>query len=170
MSPNGSFVAFIEDHNLIVVDLRQQRTHMLTTDGGPRIRNGVLDWVYQEEIYGRGNFRGYWWSPDSTHIAYLQLDDREVPTFPVLDHMPYHPDVETWEYPKAGDPNPVVQLGIVNATGGQTTWTSLDQYRAFEPLIVDVGWTPDGHDVVFQVQDREPVSYTHLTLPTILLV
>ena len=155
MSPNGNFVAFVEDHNLIVVDLRQQRTHMLTTDGGPRIRNGVLDWVYQEEIYGRGNFRGYWWSPDSTHIAYLRLDDREVPSFPVIDHIPYHPDVETWEYPKAGDPNPVVQLGIVNANGGQTTWASLDQYRAFDPLIVDVGWTPDGHDVVFQVQDRE---------------
>ena len=85
MSPNGNLVAFIEDHNLIVVDLTQQRTHTLTTDGSPRIRNGILDWVYQEEIYGRGNFRGYWWSPDSTHIAYLRLDDREVPSFPVIN-------------------------------------------------------------------------------------
>lgn len=155
MSPNGDFVAFIEDHNLIVVDLAQQRTHTLTTDGSPRVRNGLLDWVYQEEIYGRGNFRGYWWSPDSTHLAYLQLDDRDVPSFPILDHMPYHPSIETWEYPKAGDPNPVVKLGIVSAKGGQTTWARLDQYQSVDPLIVDVGWTPDSHDVVFQVQDRE---------------
>ncbi len=155
ISPNGEFLAFIENHNLVVADLTQQRTHTVTTDGSPRVRNGLLDWVYQEEIYGRGNFRGYWWSPDSTRIAYLQLDDRDVPSFPVIDHMPYHPSIEEWEYPKAGDPNPAVRLGIVNAKGGQTTWVILDRYQSVDPLIVDVGWTPDSRDVVFQVQDRE---------------
>jgi len=155
ISPNGEFLAFIENHNLVVADLTQQRTHTVTTDGSPRVRNGLLDWVYQEEIYGRGNFRGYWWSPDSTRIAYLQLDDRDVPSFPVIDHMPYHPSIKEWEYPKAGDPNPAVRLGIVNAKGGQTTWVILDRYQSVEPLIVDVGWTPDSRDVVFQVQDRE---------------
>ena len=155
ISPNGEFLAFIENHNLVVADLTQQRTHTVTTDGSPRVRNGLLDWVYQEEIYGRGNFRGYWWSPDSTRIAYLQLDDRDVPSFPVIDHMPYHPAIEEWDYPKAGDPNPAVRLGIVDAKGGQTTWVILDRYQSVEPLIVDVGWTPDSRDVVFQVQDRE---------------
>ena len=43
------------------------------------ILNGKLDWLYQEEIYGRGRFRGYWWSPDSSRLAYLQLDERPVP-------------------------------------------------------------------------------------------
>ena len=154
-SPDGRLVAFVQEHDLVVVDVEQRRAHALTTDGEPRIRNGLLDWVYQEEIYGRGNFRGYWWSPDSSRIAYLQLDDREVPTFPVVDHIPYHPDVEEWEYPKAGDPNPVVRLGVVRAAGGATTWTDLDAYRPADPLVVDVGWTPDSGRVVFQVQNRE---------------
>ena len=154
-SPDGRLVAFVRDGDLVVVDVARRREHPLTTDGGGRVRNGQLDWVYQEEIYGRGNFRGYWWSPDSSRIAYLQLDDRTMPTFTVLDHIPYHPGVEHWEYPKAGDPNPVVRLGIVRSAGGQTTWADLTEYAPADPLIVDVGWTPDGAQVVFQVQNRE---------------
>ena len=156
-SPDGRFVAFVRDGNLVVTDTRGYREHELTDDGGGRIRNGQLDWVYQEEIYGRGNFRAYWWSPDSTRIAYLQLDDRDVPSFTVLDHIPYHPEVEAWDYPKAGDANPVVRLGVVGAedAGGPTSWVDLEAYGADEPLVVDVGWTPDSEQVVLQVQDRE---------------
>ena len=154
-SPDGRLVAFVRGGDLLVVDVEHGREHALTTDGGGRIRNGQLDWVYQEEIYGRGNFRGYWWSPDSSRIAYLQLDDRAVPTFTVLDHIPYHPEVEHWEYPKAGDTNPVVQLGVVRAAGGPTTWADLSGHRPSDPLVVNVDWTPDSAHVVFQVQDRE---------------
>ncbi len=154
-SPDGRLVAFVRDHDLHVVDVEQQREHALTTDGSPTVRNGLLDWVYQEEIYGRGNFRGYWWSPDSTQLAFLQLDDAGVPEFTIVDTIEYHPNVERWEYPKAGDPNPGVRLGIVRAAGGGVTWVDLDEYAPSEPLIVDVGWTPDSRRVVFQVQDRE---------------
>ena len=154
-SPDGRLVAFVRGGNLMVADVERGRERALTTDGGGRIRNGRLDWVYQEEIYGRGNFRGYWWSPDSSRIAYLRLDDRAVPTFPVLDHIPYRPEVEHWEYPKAGDANPVVRLGVVPAAGGPTTWADLAAYRPSDPLVVDVDWTPDGSRVAFQVQDRE---------------
>ena len=155
LSPDGRLVAFVRGGNLVVVDVAGRNEHPLTTDGGDRIRNGELDWVYQEEIYGRGNFRGYWWSPDSTRIAYLRLDDRAVPTFTVLDHIPYHPEVEHWEYPKAGDANPVVRLGVVRAAGGSTTWADLTRYEPSDPLVVNVDWTPDSAHVVFQVQDRE---------------
>ena len=154
-SPDGQLVAFVRDGDLVVVDIDEQQELPLTTDGGGRVRNGQFDWVYQEEIYGRGNFRGYWWSPDSSRLAYLQLDDREVPVFTVLDHIPYSLGVEEWEYPKAGNVNPTVRLGIVRAAGGGTTWADLARYATDDPLIVDVGWTPDSSRVVFQVQDRE---------------
>ena len=154
-SPDGRLLAFVRDHDLHVADVEDGRAHALTTDGSADVRNGLLDWVYQEEIYGRGNFRGYWWSPDSTQLAFLQLDDSRVPEFTIVDHIEYHPEVEHWEYPKAGDPNPAVRLGIVRAAGGDVTWVELDEYAPSQPLIVDVGWTPDSRSVVFQVQDRE---------------
>ncbi len=154
-SPDGRFVAFIRYHDLYLVEVDRRREYPLTTDGSDAVRNGLLDWVYQEEIYGRGNFRGYWWSPDSTRIAYLQLDDSDVPGYTIIDHIPYHPEVEDWDYPKAGDPNPVVRLGIVRSTGGETTWVDTEQYALQQPLVVDVGWSSDSRQVVFQVQDRE---------------
>ncbi len=156
-SPNGALVAFVRNHNLIVFNVEHGVEHTLTTDGSPTVRNGVLDWVYQEEIYGRGNFRGYWWSPDSARVAYLRLDDSRVPVYTVLDPIPYQQVVEEWTYayPKAGDPNPAVQLGIVTASGGGTTWVDIEAYVPDEPLIVNVAWSTDGKQVVYQVQNRE---------------
>ena len=154
-SPDGRLVAFVRAHDLHVVAVDRAEELALTTDGGPTVRNGLLDWVYQEEIYGRGNFRGYWWSPDSTRIAFLRLDDSQVPEFTIVDHIEYHPEVERWAYPKAGDPNPAVRLGVVRAAGGDAVWVDLERYAPSQPLIVGVGWTPDSRRVVFQAQDRE---------------
>ena len=153
-SADGRLVAFVRDHNLYVVDL-QGRERALTTDGHSQLLNGRLDWVYQEEIYGRGTHRAYWWSPDGSRIAFLQLDEAPVPEFTVVDHVPYRQDLEVTDYPKAGDPNPVVKLGVVRATGGEVLWVDTSKYAAADHLIVNVDWTPDSRDVVFQVQDRE---------------
>ncbi len=58
-------------------------------------------------------------------------------------------------YPKAGDPNPVVQLGVVNAAGGATRWVDTYKYQPSDLLIVRVAWTPDSRKVVYQAQNRE---------------
>jgi len=154
-SPDGKLVAFVRGNNLFVVDLAGQRERALTSDGGRQIFNGKLDWLYQEEIYGRDEFRGYWWSPDSARIAFLQLDERPVPEYTVVDHIPYRPTLEVTDYPKAGDANPLVKLGISSATGGTPVWTDVSPSAASEYLIVDVDWTPDSQRVVYQIQDRE---------------
>lgn len=152
--PDGRLVAFVRAHNLYVVDL-EGRERALTTDGHAQLLNGRLDWVYQEEIYGRGTHRAYWWSPDGSRLAFLQLDEAPVPEFTVIDHIPYRQIVEVTDYPKAGDPNPTVKLGVVRAIGGDVQWVDTSKYSAAEHLIVNVSWTPDSKDVVYQVQDRE---------------
>ena len=153
-SPDGRLVAFVRDHNLFVVDFAGNE-RQLTTDGHAQLLNGRLDWVYQEEIYGRGTHRAYWWSPDSSRIAFLQLDESPVPEFTVVDHIPYRQQVEVTDYPKAGDPNPLVKLGVAPAAGGDLRWIDTSKYGSAEHLIVNVGWTPDSREVVYQVQDRE---------------
>jgi dipeptidyl-peptidase-4 len=154
-SPDGSRVAFVRGGNLHVVELgRRPVEHALTRDGSADVLNGILDWVYQEEIYGRGHFKGYWWSPDSRRLALLQLQEARVPHYPLVDDVAAPPRVEDTRYPKAGDPNPEVRLGIVEASGGGPRWVDLSRYAAAEPLIVDVTWSPDSRRVVFQVQDR----------------
>ena len=106
-------IGFVRSGNMYVYDPGTGQERRLTTDGGPKILNGRLDWVYQEELYGRGNFEAYWWSPDSTMLAYLRLDENPVHEFTVVDHIPYRQTVEVTPYPKAGDPNPTVQLGVI---------------------------------------------------------
>lgn len=154
-SPNGRMIAFVRNNNLYSYDLDKHREHQLTQDGGPKILNGLLDWVYQEELYGRGNFQGYWWSPDSSMVAYLRLDEQPVPEFLLVDHIPYNQQVEVTSYPKAGDPNPAVKLGVVKVTDGGTQWINTSQYQAADLLIVRVSWTPDSKKVAYQAQNRE---------------
>ena len=154
-SPDGKMISFARNNNLYVEDIANQRERALTRDGNPKILNGRLDWVYQEELYGRGNFGAYWWSPDSTKIAFLRLDEHPVPEFPVVDHIPLEQNLELTPYPKAGDPNPSVKLGVVNSAGGEIHWVDTYKYPAEDLLIVRVGWFPDGQKIWFQAQNRE---------------
>jgi dipeptidyl-peptidase 4 len=143
LSPDGKKVAFVRNFNLFVVDIATQTEKALTTDGHAKLYNGKLDWVYQEEIYGRGDFKAYWWSPDSAMIAYLQLDEAPVKEFTVIDHIPNQQDVEIYNYPKAGTPNPKVRLGVVQTSGGATKWIDIAKYNNEQPIIARVGWKPD---------------------------
>src|SRR5688572_432151 len=158
-SPDGRSVAFIKSHNIFVAGLpaiapsgATAGERALTSDGNAELLNGTLDWVYSEEVYGRGNTRAYWWSPDSSHIAFLQLDEKAVPEYTLVDDIPYHPAVQRWKYPKAGDPNPVARLGVISVATGSVRWIDTAKYSDF--LIVNVGWTRDSRNVVYQVQNR----------------
>jgi dipeptidyl-peptidase 4 len=179
-SPDGRMVSFVRGNNLFVVEIASGREKQLTRDGDEKILNGVLDWVYEEELYGRGNKRGYWWSPDSRFIAFLRTDESPVPKFPIVDHSKQPQDLEMMDYPKAGDPNPLVTLGIADVTktsfvpnvtrlprvgnrvppglarfGDLAKFVDTAKYNAKDFLISRVAWTPDSKNVIFQAQDRE---------------
>jgi dipeptidyl-peptidase-4 len=103
--------------------------------------NGEVDWVYAEELDVRSN---YFWSPDSKRIVFLQMNEEPVPTYPIVDWIPQHPKVDPQKYPKAGDPNPLVRIGIVNASGGAVKWLSVGEAGADREYIPRFGWvTPE---------------------------
>ncbi|HED66888.1 MAG TPA: S9 family peptidase [Planctomycetes bacterium] len=158
LSPDGEHVAFVRGNDLFVVDTETGALRALTRDGGEDVFNGKLDWVYQEEIYGRGTFKAFWWSPDSTHIAFLRLDESDVYDFTVIDHIEpgnWRVKPEVTKYPKVGDPNPTVSLGIASAVApSEVRWLDLERFGDDEPLIVRVSWTPGGDRLVAMVQDR----------------
>jgi dipeptidyl-peptidase-4 len=153
-SPDGKLVAFVRGHDLFTIDVASKAETRLTNDGSAKIFNGLFDWVYQEEVFGRGIFKAYWWSPDSKSIAYLRVDDTPVPEFTVVDHLPLHQKLEVTPYPKAGDPNPSATLYLADLASAK----SMRVDGITDPsatLIVDVAWRPDSNAVDFQVQDRE---------------
>lgn len=154
-SPDGKKVGFIRGNDIYILDLASSKETRLTNDGSKNIFNGKLDWVYEEEIYGRGVTRSYWWNNDGSEVAYLRLDDTNVPEFTVTDDIPEYQRLELTKYPRAGAPNPTVKLGVVATSGGETQWVDLATYQPIEFLITRVGWTPDNKNVIYQVQNRE---------------
>lgn len=182
-SPDGKWVSFVRDNNLFAVDIAKANEKQLTRDGrvGDKpIYNGYLDWVYEEELYGRGQKRGYWWSPDSRYIAFLRLDESPVSKFVITNDIPTPQVVETTSYPKAGSPNPLVKLGIADVgknsilpnagripkigerlppvlqrLGDSVKFVDTDTYKPEDMLIARVAWATDSKFVTFQALNRE---------------
>ena len=165
-SPDGSRLAYVRKHNLYVRHVSSDTETQLTRDKDDKdkdkdkdekkkdanLLNGEVDWVYAEELGVRSN---YFWSPDSKNIVFLRMDETRVPTYPITDWMPTHPTVDMEKYPKAGDPNPVVRLGVVSASGGDVKWISLtDDADTYIPRF---GWVRDGvlwAEVLNRAQDH----------------
>ena len=143
-SPNEKWVAYTDtNNNLFIRNTETDKDIQLTTDGNENIKNGYASWVYMEEILGRGTrYRAFWWSPDSKKISYMRFDDSQVPTFPIYVIKDQRGYLENEHYPKPGDKNPEVKLGIVDIESKKTTWANFnekdDQYFG-TPV-----WTPAG--------------------------
>lgn len=153
-SPDGHSVAFNRDFDLWVMDLESREETSLTDDGvANEILNGVTDWVYWEEIWGRDS-TGYWWSPKGDRIAYYRFDEEPVATYPLVDYttVPY-PTVEEQRYPKAGTGNPLVRVGVMPAAGGETIW--LNTKHEPDDYLARVDWLPSGERVAVQRLNRE---------------
>ncbi len=75
ISPDGHYISFVRGHNLWLVGVSDGKQRRLTQNGTEEIRQGELDWVYPEELDIK---TAYWWSPDSSAVAYLEMDERKV--------------------------------------------------------------------------------------------
>ena len=151
LSPNGRAVAFVRDDELWVIATDGTGTpRQLTSGAGGGITNGVAEYIAQEEM-GRGE--GYWWSPDSRHLAYVRADSRHIPIYPIVHQGTTPPIVEEHRYPFAGQPNARVQLGIIAASGaGATRWQDLGADEA--SYLARVAWRPDGA-LTAQIESRD---------------
>jgi dipeptidyl-peptidase-4 len=156
-SPDSQKIAYTRNKDLYVYDIAAGREIRLTFDACERIYNGYSSWVYMEEILDRpSRYAAFWWSPDGARIAYLRTDETDVPVFTLnrLDEADgVHGLLEQVPYPKAGDPNPKVKMGIADIASGKTTWVktdyNVDQYIAW-PF-----WTPDSRKLAVQVINRD---------------
>src|SRR5579863_144854 len=139
-SPDGKWVSFVRDWNLWIVNVASRETRAITTGGSEEILKGKLDWVYPEEL---DLTTAYWWSPDSSKIAFLEMDERPVRRYPIMDMSSLEGAMEYTRFPQAGEPNPIVRVGVTPVTGGQTKWmdtgSDTDVYPARVVWLHDSG-------------------------------
>ena len=170
-SPDSTKIAFTRNNDLYVVDIASGVETRLTFDGTELILNGYASWVYYEEILGRSSkYKAFWWSPDSKKIGFYRFDNTEVPVFPIysaygkdyaghesypLPSPPGSPSpkvtnmglggsLSETRYPKCGQTNPQVRIGVVNLEG-----------RSFAAAQDDRGATQDDRGAA---QDNKGIS------------
>ncbi|MGH9774861.1 MAG: S9 family peptidase [Candidatus Acidiferrales bacterium] len=149
ISPDGHWASYVQDHNLWIVSTAGGEPKQLTRGGSELFREGELDWVYPEEL---DLSTAYWWSPDSQHIAYLEMDERKVTKFPLVDYLTVTGETRMEDYPKAGTPNPTVRVGVVGVDTGKTQWITTGDNA--DIYLARVNWLPDNQRLAIQRLNR----------------
>ncbi len=159
-SPDSTMIAFTRDNDLYVASADGTGQRRLTFDGSGTILNGYASWVYFEEIFGRpSRYRAFWWSPDSRRIAFYRFDNGQVPVFPIYSAAGQDGILKNTRYPKAGEPNPKVRIGIVDIGSFGTVWADFNEDE--DQYFGTPFWGADGQSLFVS---REPRLQNELDL------
>jgi dipeptidyl-peptidase-4 len=150
LSPDGSLFAYERGGDLYVYDTNAERERRLTTTGSESVWNGVFDWVYEEEF---GLTQAWTWSPDGRRIAYWQTRVADVPTIQITDWEGQYPSWTVMPYPKVGQPNSAVQIGVVDVASGETRW--MDVGIPGDHYVPRIYWTSEPNTLAVVTLNRE---------------
>jgi dipeptidyl-peptidase 4 len=149
ISPDGRNVSFVRDHNVWIMSLADGKERAVTQGGTEEIRKGELDWVYPEELAIK---TAYWWSPDSSAIAYLEMDERKVSQYPLVDFSSPSGEAEMERYPTAGGANPIVRVFVTSLSGGESR--VMDTGAETDIYVPRVNWLTDSKHLAIQRLNR----------------
>ncbi|WP_419570217.1 DPP IV N-terminal domain-containing protein [Rheinheimera sp.] len=150
ISPKGRYVSFVREQNLYVLDLQTNKETQLTSDGGGVIKNGMAEFVAQEEMH---RMTGYWWAPDDSQIAFSRVD--ESPVAEAVRNEIYADEIKLFSqrYPFTGTPNVHIQLGVTRIEQPATQW--LDLGKEQDIYLTRVSWTQSANELTYQWQSRD---------------
>src|SRR6185436_2054117 len=158
-SPDGERVAYVRGHDLYVADVETGKERRLTKGGTETVTHGLAEFVAQEEM---DRFEGYFWSPDSKTVAYTEVDVKGLERFTIADPAKPAQPANTFPYPRAGQANAKVRLGLMPAGGGATTWVRWDSERY--PYLARVIWKEKKAPLTLVVQTRDQREVALLTV------
>ena len=147
MSPNGKYVVYAKaDNNLYIYKVDFKTEVAITTDTNTEIFNGISDWLYEEEFGTTGLFA---FSPDNKQVAFVRLNETEVPTFSWQTYLhneaegattPMYPQLHSLRYPKAGSPNAKASICIYDIY--YKTIRTMELPDKMDGYLPRVTWTP----------------------------
>ena len=149
VSPAGGYIAYVRDQNLYGYDIAAKHEKALTTDGGGPIKNGMAEFVAQEEM---DRSTGYWWAPDGKHIAFARVDEAPIKVTERFEIAADNVATFAQRYPTTGGPNVLVRLGVIDVASGGITWVDLGPEQ--DIYLARVNWLPDGKTVSVQRESR----------------
>ncbi|KAG6381795.1 dipeptidyl aminopeptidase [Boletus reticuloceps] len=161
-SPTGESIVFVAANDLYILPSPSASTSSIrvTTSGNASLFHGVPDWIYEEEVLSQDY--ALWWSPDSSKIAFLRLDETTVEEyrFPIYNPtedsyavIPYTEDVVI-KYPKPGYNNPLVSVHVFDLEVYLSQSESAPTTDADDGTVVDLKWSnsfPSNNSIISQV-------------------
>lgn len=149
-SSTGRYISFIRDQNLVIVELENGSERQLTNDGGGEIKNGMAEFIAQEEM---DRDTGYWWSPDDSAIAFARVDESPVQITERFEVYAEEFKVFSQRYPATGTPNVEIRIGVIQLPSGETTWMDIGDNA--DIYVARVSWFPDGSHIALQRLSRD---------------
>ena len=139
LSPNGKYVVYAKaDNNLYIYKIDFKTEVALTTGDNTEIFNGISDWLYEEEF---GVTRLFAFSPDSKLVAFVRLDETEVPTFDWQVFLgANYPKTESLRYPKAGEANAKASVCVYDIH--YKTIRTMELPASMDGYLPRITWTP----------------------------
>jgi dipeptidyl-peptidase 4 len=150
VSPAGGYIAYVRDQNLYRYDIAAKQEKALTSDGGGPIKNGMAEFVAQEEM---DRSTGYWWAPDGKHIAFARVDETPIKVTERFEIAADNVATFAQRYPTTGGPNAQVKVGVIDVASGGITWVDLGAEQ--DIYLARVNWLPDGKTVSLQRESRD---------------
>jgi dipeptidyl-peptidase-4 len=145
ISPDGRYVSFVRDHALWLTVISTRTARRITPPGSIDLHEGEPDWPYRNELALR---TAYWWSPDSSRIAYLETDDRATGKYSLRSADGRERAIA---YPLPGTPLPVVHLFVQPVAGGERRAVDLGH----ADYLPRVNWTPDSRHLAVERLSRD---------------
>ena len=149
LSPDGKLVAFVRGNELWVAPAGGGPAHPVAKAQGEGTTVAQAEFVAQEEM---DRFRGYWWSPDSSELAYEVADATHVEKLFVGDPSDPTADAGPAPYPRPGHPNVDASLLVVGVKGGKATPVPWERQRY--PYLAEVVWE-EGGPLTVEVMTRD---------------
>ena len=155
-SPDGALIAYVQEMELHLIELANGEQRQLTCGARETgTMHGLAEYIAQEEM---GRQHGFWWSPDSRRIAFVQVDERHIPEYRIVHQgqtVTGRFAEEDHHYPFAGQSNVLWRLGVIDVEGGTPVWMTLDCDP--DAYLARVQWWPDGA-LVAQVENRNQTT------------
>ncbi|KAF0688162.1 Aste57867_20195 [Aphanomyces stellatus] len=149
-SPDGRYIAFVQENEIYVIAAdpvvggTQHATQITFGAREAGKSHGLACFVTQEEL---SRFRGFWWSPDSSRIAFEEIDDTHIPEFRIMHSGSAELGENAQEdhrYPFAGEANPRRRLAIQTVNLSERQAPVYVPFTAEDFYISRVHWFLDG--------------------------
>lgn len=148
ISGDGKKLGYGKNGNLFEFVFESGEHIQFTDDAHGKVYNGRFGWAQEEEF---GLVQGWSWSNNSRFMAYWQTDETDVPVYQLTDFSGHHPEYMKVPYPKVGDKNPVVKIGVIDTESNEQKWLDIDMDDGYVPRIY---WTSRSNILAVMWMDR----------------